>query len=400
MSIKARGENSWLIRVYIRRDKNTGKRIEYNETFHGSYEEATDREEELKEKATTGKLFAQPKMTVEELYERHYKVVRNFVSPRQIYTIREHYKYYVKNVIGHMNIDDVQTDHINLVIDEMLDHGLSTNMARKVYSTMNTVFNRAVKNKLLTQNPLDEVDVPKYIKNEVNYLTYEEAIRFDKVKSFFWYGSAFVFQLHTGLRNQEVMALRWSDIDFERCTLHVQRACVWLGSLFIEYGPTKTSKSNRFLPLDPEQIKLLRLHEANQKMWIEKRRQQGLTYQDESLIFATKDGRTPCIMVPRYNFKAMLRRAGINRSLRWYDLRHTYATYMMDSGVDSIYLAKLMGTSVKLLEETYVHVIPERQREATAAFVQKVPISMPQVIIEGAKLKEDNLEDKGKNGNL
>jgi integrase len=375
MSIKERGNSTWLVRIYLGRDKLTGKRQEYNETIHGSYEEALTREEELKEMAASGQLLARPQMTVEELFERHCRSVRNEVSPGTIHNIRDRFNRYVKTLIGQMGVGDVTTEHIKMIIDGMLDRKLAPNTVRGVYIAIQMVFSRAVKNKLLSVTPLKDIKIPKARMDEATYLTYEETSRFDAIKTLFWYGFAFILQIHTGLRNQELMALRWEDINLEDATLHVRRACVWLSSVFKMYGPTKTTKSDRYIPLEPEQIKLLRTHQARQKAWIEKRRRKGLSYYDEGLIFATRDGRTPCMSVIRRTFKAMLCEAKIYRAVRWYDLRHTYATYMIDMGHNLIYLAKLMGTSVKMLEETYVHIIFKRQREAAIGFVKRVPIS-------------------------
>lgn len=382
MSIKERG-NTWLIRIYLGRDKATGKRLEYNETVRGSVEEAAARHEELQEKLASGTLLVPSKMTVEELNEHHCKVVRNEVSPRHLFDLRARFDLNVKNIIGHIAIGDVTGEHIKKVIDTLLDRGLSPNTVRGVYASVKAVFMRAAKDKLISECPFKGVKMPKANPTEVTYLAYDEAVRFDSVKWLYWYGSAFVFQLHTGLRNQELLALRWEDVDFERATLHVRRACVWINAGFKKYGPPKTRKSKRLIPLDGEHIRLLKTHRENQKTWVEGRRRQGLPYYDEGLIFATRDGRTPAMSIPRHTFRAMLRRAGINRKIRWYDLRHTYATYMIDMGCNLIYLAKLMGTSVKLLEDTYVHVIADRQREVAAAFVKQVPISMTQKNTEG-----------------
>jgi integrase len=150
-------------------------------------------------------------------------------------------------------------------------------------------------------------------KINVNSLTVEEAKAFVLAKGNLRYGRAFVFQLHTGLRNQELMALIWDDVDFEKGTLRVERACKWVGGHFEEIGPPKTERSNRVIELEPEHLDLLREQlrvqqeavETSRKQqspygedrvedWVKKERpRHAHLYKNTNLIFPKHDGTGP-----------------------------------------------------------------------------------------------------------
>src|SRR5438270_8820510 len=92
--------------------------------------------------------------------------------------------------------------------------GLSIGTVHLIRRKLQAAFNVAVNEKLLTENPVSRVKLPATGKSSANPLTLEEALAFISEKDRYWYGDAFVFQLHTGLRLQELMALIWEVIDF------------------------------------------------------------------------------------------------------------------------------------------------------------------------------------------
>jgi integrase len=274
--------------------------------------------------------------------------------------------------------------------------GLSPNSVKIVRRLLIAGFNYAINAKLIPENPVSKTKIPPVIESKATSLTIEEAKAFVSVKDHFWYGNAFVFQLHTGLRPQELMALIWQDINFEQGTVRIERACKWIGSTFINFGPTKTKRSNRIIELAPEHLGLLHLHFNNQqkiieqckkesslygekriKQWVlEERPKQQHLYNGAKLIFPRPDGSAPCITHPRRQFKAMLEYARISNhsNIRWYDLRHTHASILLAMGIPPHEIAERMGHTVNMLMTTYAHMLSNRRREAPTMFVTHVPV--------------------------
>lgn len=277
--------------------------------------------------------------------------------------------------------------------------GLAVNTVRRVRDMLNAAFNFAVDERLISHNPVRRTRLPPPPVSSANPLTIEEAFAFIKVRECSWYGDALVFDLQTGLRPEELMSLIWDDVDFQAGTLRVERACKWAGGTFRGFGTPKSQLSNRVIELAPEHIEFLKerkerleLHteekkkagrwagEPKIKEWLsEERPNQTHLYRNTNLIFPSRRGNVPHIIAPRKSFRFMLRRAGFTDSrlkVRWYDLRHTHATFLLILGVPPHEVAARMGHTVDTLNTTYAHILPERQRMASSIFVKLFPFKI------------------------
>lgn len=277
--------------------------------------------------------------------------------------------------------------------------GLAVNTVRTIKQGLSAAFNFAVDEKLLPENPVKKTVLPPPPRSSVNPLTIEEAWALVSVKDIFWYGAAFIFCLQTGLRPSELMALIWDDVDFDNGLLRIERACKWFRGKILEFGPVKTSRSERIIELSTEHVEFLkaRLETQNQHIkkitrggnsygepkileWIcEKRPNLQHQYKHTNLIFPTQDGRVPNLDGVRRSFKSMLRRAGmtgVRLKVRLYDLRHTHATILLTLGFPDHEVAERLGHTVEMLNNTYAHVYKGRQRMASTMFVQLIPMSV------------------------
>ena len=136
--------------------------------------------------------------------------------------------------------------------------GLGIVTVRWIRESLRTVFYYALSEKLLSENPVKRTTVPPAPLSTANPFTLDEVWAFLSVKDLFRYGDAFLFQLQTGLRTEELMALIWSDVDFAGGTLRIERACKWLNSSFKGLGDVKSKRSRRVIELAPEQLDFLK----------------------------------------------------------------------------------------------------------------------------------------------
>lgn len=284
--------------------------------------------------------------------------------------------------------------------------GLGAHTVRRVRDMLSACFNFAVDMQLIPTNPVKRTRVPPKPRSSVNPLTFQEAWMFTSVKDRVWYGDAHVFALQTGLRPQEVLALIEDDIDFNNGLLRVERAYKRLRGMFNGFGPPKTRSSERVIELAPEHLEFLRIHlerlkrhaeewtkdgrwcgEPAVERWLKKYRPlERHLYKRVDLIFPSPAGNVPHMGAPRKAFKRMLRYAGFKGDrlkLRWYDLRHTNATFLLTMGFPDHEVAKRLGHSVKVLNETYAHELPERQRIASSLFVSLLPLDTSGSFTEG-----------------
>lgn len=247
MAIKQRGEKTYLIRVYLRRDPLTHKRLEINETYHGTFSGAQKREVILIGRRHSGQIVKSSKMTVNQLISLFLDSTRYYHSYITRFNYKQKFQMYVSPYIGTSKIRKLKTSDFQKLFNFLLDpkeeknkkgkkhkeqtsyeRGLSIARVRAIKQLIHTTLNFAVNEKLLSENPVSYVKLPVNTNSAVSVLTLEEILAFIAIKELYRYGNAFVFQLHTGLRNQELLGLIWDDIDFERGTVRVERACKWI----------------------------------------------------------------------------------------------------------------------------------------------------------------------------
>jgi integrase len=213
---------------------------------------------------------------------------------------------------------------------------------------------------LVARNVALLADAPKVERYEVQPIDANEAQKFleiikgDRLEALFSVG------LSLGLRRGEVLALKWSDIDFEGQTLRVNGSLQRLqGKLLIL--PPKTKKSTRSLNLPKTLLQKLREHRARQ---LEERLALGANWQDHNLVFCTSLG-TP--IEPRNvqrKLAALMKDSGM-RYFRLHDLRHFFASLLLAQGVELKVVSELLGhSSIQITGDIYAHVLPKLKEQA------------------------------------
>lgn len=205
---------------------------------------------------------------------------------------------------------------------------------------------------LIPNNPAAEVDPPKFIGAPMKILTEAQLDAFMKAieKDKFWH-DFFYTAVTTGLRRGEICALRWEDFDTKQGTLHVRRTLhKEKGKPYIT-GDTKTYAGTRKIVLPPSTAQVLR-----------ERKKTALT---EWIFPNPLNPEQPTAPSTAYNhLKALLKEAGLP-NIRFHDIRHTFATHALSSGVDAKTLAGILGhTKASFTLDTYTHTTGDMQKRA------------------------------------
>ncbi len=162
--------------------------------------------------------------------------------------------------------------------------------------------------------------------------------------------------LGTGMRIDELVHLRWADVDIERRLIAIHRG---------RQGTTKSGKV-RHIPILDTLLPLVRSMHL----------QRG----GADLVFPGdkgKDGKPrprskPGVRVP---FKQAVTRAGLDSALRFHDLRHTFASHWVLAGGDIFRLSKILGhSSVVITQRTYAHLAPEIWQQDYHRVVFTIPV--------------------------
>jgi integrase len=170
-----------------------------------------------------------------------------------------------------------------------------------------------------------------------------------------------VMALATGMREGELLALRWPDLDLDRATLLVQANLIWTPGGF-EFEEAKTAHSRRRIALPRTAVDALRMHRARQA---EERLRLGAAWTDLDLVFVNTLGGPYDASNLRNWFYRVLKRAGLPR-VRFHDLRHTAATLLLARGVNVKVVSEMLGhANVGITLSIYGHVLPHMQQQAT-----------------------------------
>ena len=269
-------------------------------------------------------------------------------------------KCYIKPAIGDIYLRSLRAEHVQRMVNDMHSRGLSPKNIRDAFNNVNAAMKKAVKLRIIPHNPCEAVELPKLKKYHANVYTTEMIQKLLNIAS----GTDMflpVFMLvMVGLRRGELLALRWSDIDFDKGILKVRRNMVKGEKGFVIKSP-KTESGIRDIHLGNDVMEVLR--EAREH-YDELIRDYGYGFQDLDFVICQKDGSPykPDSMTQKW--VRFLDAHDLPR-IRLHDLRHSNATALIQAGVNPRVVQQRLGHSdVNITLNTYTHVLPEMDVEA------------------------------------
>lgn len=264
--------------------------------------------------------------------------------------------------LSEIPIGKLRTDQIQKLYNDMINNGLSSATVRKNHQIIHSCLKQAEENKLISWNPSNAVKLPKLEKTrESRAMTPEEMSTFFKIIRKDYLGPAFICLLGTGLREGELLALKWSNIDLREKILKVDLSLMRTKSKGLVLDKPKTPKSIRIIPIPnivAAAIRLQRMKQRHVKI-INKE------FIDNDLVFCTTNG-TP--IHPRNftrKFYSLRKTARLSSDINLHALRHTFATRLLEEGESLKTVQELLGHSdISVTANVYTHVLPEIKRNA------------------------------------
>ena len=230
--------------------------------------------------------------------------------------------------------------------------GLSSTTVHGIHTTLHHALRAAVEQGLIPTNPADEVESPKVVHQPMNILNGEhldafmETIKADPIWHDFFYT-----ELTTGLRRGEICNLMWSDLDERGGILKVSRTLHREKGGRLVAGDAKTYAGTRKIVLPPSTAGLMR--------------ERKKTSVSPRIFHDPLRPEAPVNPSSAYNqLKKFLDMAGLP-SIRFHDLRHTFSTHALASGVDTKTLPGILGhTKASFTLDTYTHTTDDMQKRA------------------------------------
>jgi integrase len=283
-------------------------------------------------------------------YEGYARQVRNHLVP----------------TLGCIKLKALTPAHLRGLYREKTGTGLSARTVGYIHATIHNALEQAVKDGLLPRNVADAVKPPQLYKEEIQPLTPAqtktllEAVGGETVGGD-RFEALYVLAVTAGLRQGELLGLKWEDIALDRGLLQVRRTLSSTKGGEPIFSNPKTARGRRSVKLTARAVEALKRHRERQ---LEEREEVAGLWQNHGLVFPTQVG-TP---MSRHNlvarsFKPLLKRAGLPE-IRFHDLRHTCATLMLAVGANPKVAQETLGhANVTITLDTYSHLLPNMQDE-------------------------------------
>ncbi|PTL37654.1 tyrosine-type recombinase/integrase [Alkalicoccus saliphilus] len=325
--------------------------------------------------------FIQPsRISFQELstdWEKHYLAQKAKESSLRARKIA------LKHMIAHFENVPIQKINKKAYQDaiDKLAASFSENYISSIHSSAHMVFEYAVELKLLKENPAKKAKLPKRkvtleeLENrnsiEEKYMEKAELEEFlTATKEHGLDGDLLTFTLlsYSGLRIGELLALKWSEMDFQQQTLNIIRTY---------YNPTnnkkgfklqtpKTKSSIRLITIDTLLIDLLKRHKEEQNKM---KKQNAPFYQDQGFIFATNEGYPKTIKHMAIRMQRLLKKTTIQKHLTLHSFRHTHTSLLAQAEVSLPEIMERLGhDDENTTKKIYLHVTKEMKKEASTKF--------------------------------
>ena len=285
------------------------------------------------------------------------------IRPGTLESYRNYIENYIKPQLGGKQVSLITTQDVQRMYRRLKNGGrvredaerskrLSDSTVRHIHTMLHGAMKAAVQAHIIPKNPTENATVPKsnykpmQVLNEQELDTFLQAVQNDDVWRDFFYT-----ELMTGLRRGEICALMWRDFDAKAGTLGISRTLHSKGQGVYALGDTKTSQGNRTIILPESVAALLRARKkASISQWI--------FPQPASPELPMNPG------TAYRRLKTLLEEAGLP-SIRFHDLRHTFATLALQNGMDVKTLSAMLGhVSAATTLDIYTHSTSDMQHAA------------------------------------
>jgi integrase len=278
---------------------------------------------------------------------------------------------HISPALGYVKLKTLTPVHVRGFYEDKARTNLSAATVKKMHVVLRKALSQAVSDGLIPRNAADGVKPPRVSApgEEIKPLSSAECATFLEASRGERLEALYVLAAHCGLREGELLALRWEDVYLEAAkpAVLVRRTLTRGedGRGWVVGASTKSGKGRR-VRLTRQAASALKDHRKRQ---LEERLRLAGLWHDQGLIFPNETGSlfNPSNLRNR-SFRRIKARASVREDLRFHDLRHTCATLLLSEGVKVKVVSELLGhASITITLNTYSHVLPDMQDSAAAA---------------------------------
>ena len=333
-------------------------------------------------KIQKGMFNSGPQVLLSEYLEQWLIASKDSIRPKTHIQYRQIIEQHILPNLGKLKLNELQPEMIQALYNKKIVTGSGVRTVRLIHSVIHCALNQALKLGLIYRNPSDAVYRPKLLRTEMKILDEDQARSLLIAARGRRLEALFKVSITTGLREGEILGLKWGDLDWDKNQLNVQRQLQRIPKTGLVFSEPKTSAGLRMIELGSDTIASLKAHFNRQRL---EKNFKGEIWQENDLIFPSSNG-TP--LDPRNlirQFKLLLVEANLP-DIRFHDLRHTAASLMLKQGVSIKVVQERLGHSdAAMTLNVYSHTIPGMQKEAAQKMDQITALIDIREIIESEK---------------
>ena len=276
--------------------------------------------------------------------------------------------------IGRMMLSKIKPVNIQSYYNEKLKAGISVKSVWHIKSLIGSSLKQAVREGIIKDNPDEYTVLPKKKRYEPTILMPEEIKKItDNAKEDPLY-PIIIIALYTGMRKGELMALQWENVDFKNrqifvkynlCRVEHEKDINGMFHNVFKLDTPKSKKSMRYIPITDIALDALKI----QKEWqIKNKEKYRDVYQENDFVFTEANGSMIRQRQFMDKYHAFLKEYGVS-DCRFHDLRHSFASLMLEAGVSIKTLSDILGHSqISTSLDIYTHTYDSTKRIAVNKF--------------------------------
>ena len=286
---------------------------------------------------------------------------------------RDTCEHYIYPHLGEISLIKLTAQHIDAWQQALRAKGLSEGTVANARRRLSAALEAARKRKVVGENVVLLTDAPTAVASRRAVLNEAQVVRLLDTLAEHRLYALYALAVTTGLRQAELMGLRWPAVDLPRGELEVREQLQRIhdadGKPQLHRETPKTAAGHRSIPLITEQIEFLTRHQAAQQR---ERDLLGKAWAGEDLVFTNEDGKPLESGALYRQFKRALARAGLP-AVTFHSLRHSAGSIMLAHEASLIAVSHILGhSSPAVTAKIYAHSFDEGRRQAVAAAVAAI----------------------------
>jgi integrase len=366
---RGRVDGTWYLRVELARPTG-GSRRQRREKFVGTKVEALKRLRELLREVEMGGYADSARLSVADVAHRWLETKEHRLAASTFAFYAGHVRLYIIPTLGSLRAETLRPAHIEAAIAQLARGGrndrqkglLSARTVAHCLNTVRTMLRWAVKMGMLVRNVAESVDPPRSERHEMQALDAAGVAAVLEAAAETELQTAIAVAVGTGLRRGELLGLRWSDVDLTANRLAVRRSVERVSGV-TRTKPPKTLRSARTIALPPFIADILRSEHAKHAARCLNR---GSGRDEDGWVFVRINGSQWEPGAFSLAFARFVKHKKLPH-VRFHDLRHSFGTLALASGVDLQTVSRALGhESVAITSRIYVHAVEALEVEAAA----------------------------------